>query len=365
MDSNEHDQAIIQALQQAGNQQQAIQIVLPAANAGDPRAQGLAAFWMMQTGRQPEALDYAERATDGELIFIGWWVAQQLVNNPDPNLRQRAAALFTRTMGYPAGPDPLSMAIQATQQGGADVAIQILNAAVGAPAPWRQQLETAVNKAEGQLATIASVQSEVSAKHDETLAALAEMQSAAATELAAVQRLGAEVGDIAHDRAADYLKRGYEQEADRVQRRADVLTFVSVVLAVGIAIAALVIATRLPSKGTFQHGLERAAFSLPFLALNAYLGRLASVYREEALRWRHIKLQIQTANPFLGALDEAQRKETLALLATRFFPGQPMPLPNKAAEPSDVSAALASMFAPESSRTRVTVEPEPPTPGLG
>jgi hypothetical protein len=72
----------------------------------------------------------------------------------------------------------------------------------------------------------------------------------------------------------------------------------------------------------FDTVIARAAFGLPVALLAAYVNNLATTHRREAWRLRHIELQIRTANPFLGLLDGERRKETLAALALRFFPGQ-------------------------------------------
>ncbi len=279
--------------------QQAAQLIRPAAEAGDTRAEGLLAYWLTQQGQQPEAVDWAERAAEGEFLFVAWWVGQQLVNQPDVALRTRGVALFSKGSAAASGIDPISLAQQLAQQGSPDLGVQLLTSVVGSPTPWRQQGEAALKDVQQRVNAIAQLQESLEAQRDETADALRAMKGSAESELESLQRLGGEVGDIAHNRAADYLKEGYEAEANRVERRANVMTILSVLLAIGIATAAIIIATHLPSGDTLHQALEKAAFSIPLLALNAYLGRLASVYREEALRWRHIKLQIQTANPFL------------------------------------------------------------------
>jgi hypothetical protein len=349
---------IIQGLQNFPNNPQVAvdQHLIPVAQGGDARAMGLAAYYLGQQGRWPEAAEWAEKADDAGCIYIAFWVGHQLIGQPDVALKARGANLLARAMAFPTSVDPFGFAQQLVQNGAPAEALSVLDAAIGQPMPWRERLKSATEEAQVQLESIRQSAAGARAEQDRVSTRFAAMEEAAKAELDSIKRLGIEVGDIAHDTAADYLKRGYEAEAKSVQTRADRLTIVSVVLAIAIAFAAIYIGTHLPAEDTLSEALEKAAFSIPLLALNAYLGSLASHYREEALRWRHIKLQIQTANPYLGALDEAQRKETLALLATRFFPGQPMPLPDKAAEPSDVSAALAGMFQPAQAMPKVTVE---------
>jgi hypothetical protein len=95
-------------------------------------------------------------------------------------------------------------------------------------------------------------------------------------------------------------------------------------LAVGILSVAVTAAGLLTVKepSSFETVIAHAAYGLPVALLAAYVNSLASTHRREAWRLRHIELQIRTANPFLGLLDDARRKETLAALALRFFPGQ-------------------------------------------
>lgn len=272
-------------------------------------------------------------------------------------MRARGATLLESAWELPnTTVDPFGPIQQLAAQGNPDLALKVATAAASNPGPWKLRFEQALGEAEGTVSSIRRIETELASGSARLSGAFDEMRAQAENELASIKTLGVEVGQIAHDKAADFLKKGYESEAARVQKRADIATAASIALATVLAVATAVIARNLPKDGTLSAALEKGALTIPFVALNVYLARLASHLRDEALRWRHIKLQIQTVSPFLGTLDEKQRKETLALLATRFFPGQPMPMPAHAAAPSDLSAALASMVQPEIKLPKVTVD---------
>ena len=68
--------------------------------------------------------------------------------------------------------------------------------------------------------------------------------------------------------------------------------------------------------------LSKGLLTLPLVAVAGYFGGLARSHRRMAWHWRHVELQIRTAESYLAPLDDAARKTMLATLALRFFPGQ-------------------------------------------
>jgi hypothetical protein len=92
-------------------------------------------------------------------------------------------------------------------------------------------------------------------------------------------------------------------------------------LAVGLA--AFFTLTHINDKPDIAEGLPKAGISIPFALLAAYLGRLGARFRQIAWRWRHVELQLRTAESYIGELDSDRRSSLIEALALRFFPGQP------------------------------------------
>lgn len=345
------------------NAAEALNHALTAAGAGDTRGKLLAAYWLWQQGRQEESITLAEAGRADGVPLIGWWIGQQGISAADPALRSRAGRLLMSSLDSGPMVDLIGLAQSAAAQGNLDLARDLLDAAAAVPSPVQARLDSATLAAEASRASIEGMEARAATGFEDLQSRFTSLAAEGEDHLRTIVGLRDEVGSLAHMTSADYLKRGYGQEAKRVQSRADWTTGVSVLLALVLAGVTANLARGLPDSGTLSAALEKGALTLPFVALNIYLARLGSVWREEALRWRHIKLQIETASPFLGGLDDGQRKETLALLATRFFPGQALPMSAHAAEPSDLSAALASMLQHGQRVPKVTIDPSPPAPG--
>jgi hypothetical protein len=76
------------------------------------------------------------------------------------------------------------------------------------------------------------------------------------------------------------------------------------------------------SSASAESVIGKALVTVPLLAIAAYLGSIAASTRRMGWHWRHVELQIKTAEPFIAELDDDTRKALQAALAIRFFPGQ-------------------------------------------
>jgi hypothetical protein len=97
-----------------------------------------------------------------------------------------------------------------------------------------------------------------------------------------------------------------------------------------------------------ENALGKAALVIPLLAFAAYVGKLAGDHRRMAWHWRHVELQIRTADPFIAPLDDAPRKALLAALALRLFPGQAQDPQRGGVEAPDPTTFLTELARPPS-----------------
>jgi hypothetical protein len=185
------------------------------------------------------------------------------------------------------------------------------------------EVQGEIDDAKGRIGEqITKIAAEVDGKREQTFAAMADAAEAVKARREAADQQASELGLLTSSIAAENLADVYAKDAKRTERQASNYTWAS--LAVGILSVAVTAAGLLTVKepSSFETVIAHAAYGLPVALLAAYVNSLASTHRREAWRLRHIELQIRTANPFLGLLDDARRKETLAALALRFFPGQ-------------------------------------------
>jgi hypothetical protein len=240
-----------------------------------------------------------------------------------PELRSRSPEFAEVALdnGFPI--DVFSLVVQSAQQGQPNVVGQLLESAEGPrPGALRRQWEDLVAKTEADRDRIAGVAAELSGQREQAFDAINEATEAVKIRRTEADRQADELGLVTSAIAAENLANAYAEDAQRTEQQSSRFTVASLV------IGALSVAASLTGLVTAQAGsgfdtiIARAAFGLPVALLAAYVNNLATAHRREAWRLRHIELQIRTANPFLGLLDSDRRRETLAALALRFFPGQ-------------------------------------------
>jgi hypothetical protein len=324
MASDEQSQqlfAAVQAYQQTPGQ--AIEQLKPLADTGDPRAVALIAYFMIQQGQIDEGLPFATQAIQQGYGQIAQIYANDLAQRGRPELRTRTPefALAALDDGWPV--DIFNLIVTSVQQGQPDVVAQLLESARG-PRPMapRRQWEELVAKAEADRDQIASAAAEVSGRRDQAFISIDTETEAIVERRAEADRQADELGLVTSAIAAENLADAYAKDAERTEQQSKRFTWASLVTgAVSVAVSVYGLLTVKAGSG-FDTVIARAAFGLPVALLAAYVNNLATTHRREAWRLRHIELQIRTANPFLGLLDGERRKETLAALALRFFPGQ-------------------------------------------
>lgn len=360
-------QQLVAALQQyPNNAATAIESLRTPAGADDRRARALMAWMLAQQGRWPEAATEVLTLLDGGagVAYLPMYVGQNLIGQADQNMRTQGARLLTGALDSAQPFDPFAHAQQLVQQGDPGAAVELLEAAVQSrPALERKAWQELVAQANSELSEIQAVTATAAAERDNAVAEIQATREDAKRARTDMERLVQEVGGLANKAGAAVQADDYGNRADTIETRANRLTIASVALGAVIAIGALVLAIS-ASQATdpLEAALEKLPISLPLLLLNFYIGGLAKAYREEAVALRHIELQIRTANPFLGALDEPRRKAVLAMLALRFFPGQAVST-TQTSESPDIAQALGTLL--QQSDGRAPAVPNPTTVLVG
>jgi hypothetical protein len=315
----------------------------------DRRAWALLAWMLVQQGRPAEAVPLVrELLTDGGgVAYLPLYLGQQLLGQADAALRSEGVRMLRHFADDPVSFDPFSHAQQLVQQGDTEAALQMLSTGVRRPpAPEREAWQQLLADARMQLGEVRAAVTSAATERDRALEAIAAAREDVDRGRQDLLRLVEEVGGLAGIAGAKVQADDYGKRADKIERRANILTVTAVLLGTVIAVGALLLAIGAANaKDPLETALEKVPISIPLLLLNLYIGGLARAFRQEAVQLRHIELQIRTANPFLGALDEDRRKAVLAMLALRFFPGQPLPVPSDTSEPPDVAAALGTLLA--------------------
>lgn len=322
----------------------ATETIRPLADEGDPDAVLLLAYMLMQQGRAPEGIAFAQQAVDAGAAFMGGNYVGQLMATPE-----RAAGVEmlkkAQRLGYSV--DPMGFVQQAAQAGDMDLAFDLLESARTTPpsltlaeerfTALMGRIEAAETGVENSVAAVGQRATQATSKIDEAEAAIE-------NERSRVQELVEQVSGLVHEVAAEHLAKEYSSQAQAMEESAT--RYTKAALLTGIfAIGAAVFAVVLIFRGDQNVGsvLGRFAFTLPLVVFGAYLGGLAASHRRMGWHWRHIELQIRTAEPFIAGLDDPDRKALLAVLALRFFPGQLLD-PHGKSEEGQTTVDLSSLI---------------------
>ncbi|MFL5885513.1 MAG: hypothetical protein ACJ77M_10620 [Thermoleophilaceae bacterium] len=318
--------AVVTALQQAAQGQwpAAIEPLRPLADADNPLATALIAYYLGMSGQPAHGVEYAKKAVRGPIApgpiaanYIGW-------ASNDPSLRGQAATFFKAALDAGWSVDPIGQAQTFVQQGNADGAIEILEQVTARTLPqvehdWEQ---LARDVSDSQQRVDADL-NQVTQMRNQATAAMERDAAAIGSERKRIEELVGQTAALVQNVAAENLAGEYADRARAAARRATRWTSATLVVSIGaIAIAAAFVLVGLANHHDVSTVLSKAAISLPLLALAAYLNKLSTDERRDARSWTHIELQIRTARPYLGNLPEGLRDEVQAALALRFFPGQ-------------------------------------------
>jgi hypothetical protein len=327
---------------------QAIEQLRPLADSGDSRAVGLLAYFTLQQGDIDTALPVAEKAARLGYGQVAQMVANDLVHRQRPDLRMRAPEFVEMALDSGWAVDVFSLVIASAQQGQPDLVSHLLNSAKQPrPVAERSHWDELVASVMADRDSISTAAAEVSGQREKAFQAIEVEENAVKERRADAEQQAEELGLVTSALASHNLANAYAEDARRTEKQSKRFTWASLLVgAVSVLVSAVGLLT-VKEGSSFDTVIAHAAFGLPVALLAAYVNSLATTHRKEAWRLRHIELQIRTANPFLGLLDADRRKETLAALALRFFPGQEgmSPASKDGSEPpSDVIDALARLL---------------------
>lgn len=337
------------------NPQAAIDQSRPLADAGNLVAQGALAWMLAQQGRPTEGMDYALAAAQAGAGQLANQYGQNLVTNADPAARDRAAEFLQLAQRFPSVLDPFGTAQNAIQQGNQEVARDVLANAFTPPlGDLSKEADRILDDARSRLKDIGSKQSQVDAEAQGVTQAMHDALEGIRREEGELRKTARQVGALASQSSAILQAREYSDRADRIEKRGELLTYASLALAVLIAAAAIGLGASVVHESSITAIARRAALSLPLVFVNIYLARLAASFRNEALRWRHIELQLKSVVPYLGGIDAGMRGNVLAALAAGFFPGQALPTDDHEAGVADKGAVMAAALEDRAGRIDVS-----------
>jgi len=302
---------------------QALEQLKPLAAEGNIRAIVLLAVMLLQGDQFDEAIVYARQAVQAGIGAVAQIFANAFAARSREDLRSKAPEFIGAALETGWNIDIRNLLVNAVSEGKAEVAWELLDLALEpVPLNARKRWEELVAKATSDGEQITTAAAVVSTQREQAVATIAEQEEAVKARRSSAEGAADELGLVLSDVAAQSLANAYAKEAKRTENQARWYTWLALVIGALSVAAAVYGLVTLKVGSSWDKAVARAAYGLPSALFIPFVSSLASVHRKEAWRLRHIELQIRTANPFLTLLDDDRRKETLATLALRFFPGQ-------------------------------------------
>lgn len=305
------------------------------ADAGDEDAAVFTAWAFQQAGRWPEGVPYAERAADRGAPAIAVNYASNMFGAPEH--RDAALRLLTRALEAGWSIDPLGWIPALAQRGDTEGVLRLFELATTSwPRSAGTEVDELMARLRGAREEFASRLTEVEHEKEVAITAIKEHESSVSEEQERLRQLGHKVEVLAHEAAADELSRQYAQQAKRSERTSLWYTVAALVVGAGAAaLAAYFTLKHINDETNVAKGVARAAIAIPIALFAAYLGGLAGRYRQIAWRWRHVELQLRTAESYISELEPERRNALIESLALRFFPGQSLDVTSGASGESD------------------------------
>lgn len=297
----------------------------PLAEDGDRQAIFLLAWAYAQQGQWQEGLQYAMDAVKSGAPHIAGNYIGNMVGSPEH--REQFFEMLEAALenGYSA--DPLGWLPQLAQRGDNEGVAKLVELASRPwPRPRPDEWDRLVQEMQAGRERFGAEVEQVEQARMGSIDAIKEHETAVEGERKRLEDLGHTVETLAHEAAADELSRQYAQQAKRSERISYGFTTAALLVGAGAAVLAAVFTLEQArdQDPDVLLGLAKAAIAIPIALFAAYLGRLAGSYRNVAWRWRHMELQLRTAEPYIAELDGPHRARIIEALALRFFPGQPI-----------------------------------------
>jgi hypothetical protein len=312
---------VIQSWPQAPGQ--ALEQLKPLAAEGNIRAIVLLAVMLLQGEQFEEAVVYARQAIQAGAGAVAQIFAADFAARGREDLRSKAPEFISSALEAGWNIDIRNLLVNAASEGKAEVAWELLDLALEpVPLNARKRWEELVAKTESDGAQIASAAGAVAGQREIASQQINDEIGKARETGGQIERLANDLGVLANKAGAISLAEAYSERAEQEESLGHRYTLVSLGLgAATVVIIAVIAALTLKEHTSVTTAAQRAAFGLPLALLAAYVNRLASAYRNQAWKLRHVELQLRTVNPFLAGLEDQHRKAVLADLALRFFPG--------------------------------------------
>ena len=283
----------------------------------------LLAWAYAQAGRIPEGVPYVERLADHGATQVVAQYAANLIGSPDQ--REIAMRLLRRAMGTGWQVDPLGWIPSFAQRGDGEAVAELLELArlPWPAAPIEGELDDLVARLRDATRTFDSRLRTVDEARNVAVDSIAQHEQAIREEVSRLSKLGRRVERLSHEEAADTLGKQYAAEAKRNERAATWFTTGAILVGASAAfLAAYFTLKHINDNSMAVEGLVKGTIAIPIAVFATYLGRQAGRFREVAWRWRHVELQIKTADPYISELPDDRRLAMTETLAARFFPGQ-------------------------------------------
>lgn len=317
----------------------------PAADEGDRSALLLFTFAGNQLG-QPIAqmLPRVEQALDEGVFLPAMSLVGRMVSEPAHH--EDLLRLLDRILDVFPGWDVtgwVTTIAQSAPQMAARFAAIIAKPRYPTPREW----ELIRADSDALLTTLRTAAATVEEDRARAVEAIGDHAESVAGERARVEKLVTDTTRLVHEVTADHMAQSYASRANATLSAALRWTAAAIAVAiVAVAWGIYVGAHASANDASTSTILGKALVTLPLIAIAAYLGNVAAATRRMGWHWRHVELQIMTAEPFIAELDDDTRKALQAALAIRFFPGQGQDPQNSGpqSETVDLSSVIAEVF---------------------
>jgi hypothetical protein len=338
----------LQTIQTEGAEQAAARL-RPLADGGDLAA-SVALLQLLWSPTWTEGIPYAKRvaAAGVPTPFLVNYLNNMLA---DATYRADGVALARELAGSGLQFDYAGQAQALAQQGDVGNATALLElSTLPSTAGAQQAWNTLLVSAQASLVQIRDQETQASAEREKAVAAILQHEQAVGDDRQRLRELAEQVDALVHAVTSEQLAREYAEQAKKEEGAAGNYTWAALIVAGLTAVLTLAFAGLvLFGDHDAADVLGKASLAIPLLAFAAYVGKLAGDHRRMAWHWRHVELQIRTADPFIAPLDDPTRKAILAALALRLFPGQAQDPQRGGAEAPDPTAFLTELARPPSS----------------
>ena len=331
----------------AARQDEAIEAVREHADLGSLPAAIALAWFYAQRGQGAQAEQAVRTALSGGIVYPGLWHFRSYASVQEYVPFALEIARAAADGGNIS--DQVGYWETLWDAGFQDAAVSLFEAA-GSPhaTGMRGEWERLVADARSGEKEIQAAAAIVGSSRAQAESSIQQSEELITAERERVRNLVQETADLVHRVTAGHIGTAYAERAKDTLRAARNWTVAAVVVGfVASAWAAYVAYHAFSEDEGLSTTVGKTLVSVPLFVVAGYLASVGASNRKMGWHWTHIELQIRTAEPFIGVLDEPTRHKLLAALALRFFPGQGQdPQSGGGSESYDPGAVIASVLGP-------------------